>query len=309
MNFKGYLRKTARFISLGKIRVIIGFLNHYFIGLFKRIDEHHVFLFGGGLAFSVFVCIIPIVLILFFLLGTFLQTSSIEIQLNDFINAIIPYPTYAEEIKKIIISRIDEVIKYRTIAGYVGGFGLLLAASGLFSSMRTVLNRIFGIIADKPVLIGKLRDFGMVILLILLIPLITLVLPVLTVLIKSAQDIPLLYIFRLTYFENLLFYFLSSSLIFILFFIFYYTIPYAKLGSKIPAVSAFWATILWVAAKELFGYYLTAIASFNRIYGTYAFLVVVAFWIYYSSVLFIIGAEIGQLYKERAFVSITGEKN
>jgi len=44
-------------------------------------------------------------------------------------------------------------------------------------------------------------------------------------------------------------------------------------------------------------------ATLNRIYGTYALIVVVAFWIYYSSILFLVGAEIGQLYRERRIQS------
>jgi membrane protein len=84
-----------------------------------------------------------------------------------------------------------------------------------------------------------------------------------------------------------------------MFFGFYSFIPYAKIGRKIPAVSALWATIFWEIAKYLFGYYLYNVASLDKIYGTYALVVVLAFWIYYSSVLFIVGAEIGQLYRER----------
>jgi membrane protein len=64
-------------------------------------------------------------------------------------------------------------------------------------------------------------------------------------------------------------------------------------------VSAFWAALLWEAAKQLFGYYLYHFSSFGKIYGTYALVVVVAFWIYFSSVVFIVGAEIGKLFQER----------
>jgi membrane protein len=67
----------------------------------------------------------------------------------------------------------------------------------------------------------------------------------------------------------------------------------------VPLVSAIAATFFWEIARQLFGYYITNVATLNRIYGTYALLVIVAFWIYYSSILFLVGAEIGQLYRER----------
>ncbi len=57
--------------------------------------------------------------------------------------------------------------------------------------------------------------------------------------------------------------------------------------------------ILWVTAKVLFGIYLSTFKTFSRIYGAYALGVVVAFWIYYTSAVFIIGAEIGKLFDER----------
>jgi len=38
----------------------------------------------------------------------------------------------------------------------------------------------------------------------------------------------------------------------------------------------------------------------TRVYGAYTLLIAVVFWIYYSAVVFIVGAEIGQLYRERA---------
>jgi membrane protein len=86
---------------------------------------------------------------------------------------------------------------------------------------------------------------------------------------------------------------------FLLFSFLYYFVPYQKVGKKVIVVSAFWAAVLWSIAAEAFGYYISNIASINRIYGAYALAVVVIFWIYYSSLVFIVGAEIGQLYRER----------
>ncbi len=103
-------------------------------------------------------------------------------------------------------------------------------------------------------------------------------------------------------FSHLIFSFLSLLVIFIVFTILYFTVPLRKLGRRATFMSALWAAILWEAAKQLFGYYLYNFAAFNRIYGAYALVVVVAFWIYYSSVVFIIGAEIGFLYYERKFL-------
>ena len=63
-----------------------GFVKHYFGGLYDRTDRHHLFLLSGGLAFSLFVCIIPMTLIIFWLLGKFLNSAEVELQIITLID-------------------------------------------------------------------------------------------------------------------------------------------------------------------------------------------------------------------------------
>jgi len=293
------LRRMMEYISISHVKRIKAFFKHYFGGLYHRIDNNHMFLFGGGLAFSLFVCIIPFVLIVFSILGNILDSTTVEEQLTYLINAAIPYDAYAEYAKKVILSRIPEVIEYKNTAAWLGGIGLLFAASGLFSSMRTVLNTIFGVTEDKHLIIGKLRDFAMILLLIIFLFMSILVLPVLNVLNEIAHTVQFLEFLQVSTLLDIIFSVASLFIMFFLFFIFYYIIPYEKLGKRVPLVAAFWATLFWELARQLFGYYIFHIATWNKIYGTYALIVVVAFWIYYTSILFLLGAEIGQLYRER----------
>jgi membrane protein len=209
-------------------------------------------------------------------------------------------------VKKIIFTRINEVIEYKTVAGIVGGFGLLFAASGLFSSMRTILNRVFGVEKDVSVIIGKLRDFALVLMVLLIFFVTTITMPFLNVLLQSADNWKYLEFLRTGIIERILISLVSLFLIFVVFEILYLAVPLKKLGKKATLVSAFWAAILWEAAKQLFGIYIYNYAAWGKIYGTYALFVVVAFWIYYSSIVFIIGAEIGRLYYEKKYLINTG---
>lgn len=283
-------------------RKIKSFVSYYYNGLIKRVDEHHVFLFAGGLAFSIFICIIPFVLIIFSVLGNLLDSSSVQFQINTLIETMIPYSQYSEFVKKIIFNRINEVIAYRNIAGIIGGFGLLFAASSLFSSMRTILNKVYGVETDVNILIAKLRDFALVFMVIIIFFVTTISMPTIDLLRQKAGEWTAFGFLSNGIFSHLIFSLLSLLLIFIVFNVLYFTVPLRKLGRKATLMSALWAALLWEAAKQLFGYYLYNFAAFNRIYGAYALVVVVAFWIYYSSVVFIIGAEIGHLYYERNFL-------
>ena len=59
-----------------------------------------MFLFSGGLAFSLFVCIIPFTLIIFWLLGKFLNSMEVESQIITLIETVIPYEDYAHFVEK-----------------------------------------------------------------------------------------------------------------------------------------------------------------------------------------------------------------
>jgi membrane protein len=282
--------------NLNKIKI---FISHYFGGLYNRIDDHHVFLNASGLAFELFLCIIPFILIIFAVLGSILASNNIQYQINLLIDTIIPYEEYSEFVKKIIFTRINEVIEYKNIAGIIGGFGLFFTASGLFSSMRTILNEVFGIVKNVNPLLGKLRDFALVVMVILIFFLTTICAPIIDLLGQSAGQFELLAFFKAPVFHHFFLSLLSFTIIFLVFSVLYIAVPLRKLRKRSIAVSAFWAALLWEAAKQLFGFYLNHFSSFGKIYGTYALVVVVAFWIYFSSVVFIVGAEIGKLFQER----------
>lgn len=296
-----YLNKIKAHIGLPRYRNLREFLSHYGMGLYNRIDDHHIFLYGGGLSFSLFVCIVPFLLIIFSLLGSILEYNSVKTQIETFIETLIPYEEYADYAEEIIFSRIKEVVEYKAIAGYIGAFGLFIAASGLFSSMRTILNKVFihHEKEDKHPVIGKLRDFAMVLLIIVLIFLATFILPAIDILREFTYKIPLLKFLKLSSYDHFFISVVSFLIVYLTFFVFYSFIPYAKLGRKVTAVSALWAAVLWEIAKRLFGYYIGHVATLDKIYGTYALFVVIGFWIYYSCVTFVLGAEIGQLYRER----------
>jgi membrane protein len=277
------------------------FILYYFKGLLNRIDEHHIFLLAGGLSFSIFVCAIPFTLIIFAILGSIFDSSYMQYQLDILINTVIPYHQYSEFVKNIIYSRIDEVIEYRNLAGFIGGLGLLFASSGLFSSMRTILNRVMGIEVTEHFILSKLKDFALVILFILAFFVTTILIPLIELLRRGANNFSALSFLQAGIFAHFMFSVLSFLLVFILFLMMYFFVPKRKLSKRAIFLSSFCAAVLWEAAKELFGFYIYHFGSLGKIYGTYALIVVVAFWIYYSSVVFIIGAEIGRLFYERRY--------
>jgi len=294
-----YLKWIGSVISLSTYRKIIDFLKHYVLGLFKKMDENNTFFAGGGIAFSLFLGIIPFILLVFSLLGNVFDQTVIESQVNNLIDQTIPYPAYANYVKKIISSRLPEVIEYKTLAGYIGIIGLLFTSTWIFSSIRTILNHIYQVKVQRGFLYGLTRDVLMVVLLLILITVSTFVIPAINIIYELTKN----YEFIQTYTQSSLWkvplYLLSFVLMYILFFALYYLIPYEQLSKKIAAVSAFWTTLLWEVARYIFGYYINHILSTNKLYGAFVLILAILSWVYYSACLFIVGAEIGQLYRER----------
>lgn len=296
-----YITRKIKLLSRFSPRFgsVISFIRHYIVGLIDRIDENHLYLYSGSLAFSIFICIIPLVLIVFWMLGIFLDSAEVEIQINTFIDTIIPYEAYSQFVKEILYNRITEVIQYRNVAGIIGGFGLLFAASSLFSSIRTILNKIFHCETDVNFLIGKLRDMGIILLMMLLFMGATFLLPILEVINNMSLEAGTINFFGFEYIPKLYSTIFSLCIMFSMFLFLYRVVPKIKLRRRAVAVGALTAALAWEIAKQVFGYYVYNFASYGKIYGTYALVVVIAFWIYYSAYVFLIGAEISKLHDER----------
>jgi len=248
-------------------------------------------------------------LIIFWLLGKFLNSVEVEMQINTLIDTVIPYNTYAQFVKDVIFERVQEVVEYRNIAGWVGIIGLFFAASGFASSLRTILNKINGTDIDINIFLGKLRDFLVIIIIVLVFLALILTLPILDFLISLAQSTPYLQVFNQPIFHRV---FTSSFSFFVMFLIFaviYKFMPTLKIRKRSVLLGAAWASIFWVTAKVLFGIYLSNFTTFSRIYGAYALGIVVAFWIYYTAAVFILGAEIGKLFDERVTLKIENKQD
>lgn len=293
------MRTIFKYISKERANIIFAFFNHYIGGTFRRLEKNHLFLSAAGIAYSIILSVIPLVLIIFSVLGSIIDVATIEEQVNSVINSLIPYHASADYMKHFILSRIPEVVKYKSLAGGLGLLGLFFTSTWLFSSMRTILNKIFKVDETKGALIGLLRDFGMVILILVFILLSTYILPTISYFIAISKKMQILAPSPEGTVLNLLVPYISLLLMFTMFYLFYSFIPYVKMGYKVPLAAALWATVLWEAARWLFEYYVTSFLALNKLYGTFLFFAVVMFWIFYASIVFLVGAEIGQLYRER----------
>ncbi len=280
-------------------RVTHQILRYYVPGLARMAKREQPFLLASAMAFSLLMCLIPFVLVIFAVVGVILQSTTVEHQLYFWIDATIPNPESARFVKELLSARVGNFIAHKTVIGGIGLAGLFIAASGWLTIMRTALNRIFCVREIPPSFKGKLKDFGVIWLLIAYFVLTVAVPPVLEFLRYFAgvlsRDIGI----RIEFINVALLRGAYLLLIYFFFFILFYFIPDEKIHWRIISVSAAWASAAFLLAQQFFGYYFYISSTLGEIYGTYVIIVVIAIWLYYSSLTLLFAAMLGQLYRVR----------
>ena len=278
-------------------------LKYYAIGFYNKFDEDHVWIMSASIAFNIIICIIPITLILTSILGIYLQREGAEVYLNDALNKAVGLtPEFKVKIMNLILGAIDELSNNSTLTAIIGSIGILWTASGLFSTIRDVLNRIYKTRSDTFYLWVKLRDIGMVFLILVVFLLSfssTFILSIFQAIDKSFFGDAIL---NLGFTSTLLTHLIGLIFTFIMFYLIFKLVPQGFVSQKVALISSITAAILYETLKYIFIFYLVSFANYQRVYGAYAAIVAVIFWLYYSSFTFVIGAEMGQLYKEKKLI-------
>jgi membrane protein len=274
-------------------------LRYYVSGIYNRAGEDGIFLMASGMSFSFIICLIPLVLIIFSVLGIILDRASIRESLTSYIDSAIPYPEYAEAVKQFVFERVKEFTLHKTLAGVIGIAGLLFASSGLFGTMQSILHRIFRIEETLSILKAKARDMWLVLLSMAFFLVLITIVPAAGVALRYIADHALVKSLELDVLTQGLMHLMSITLTMIVCGSIYYAVPQQRPSFRAVLVGALAAALLWEIAKVAFSVYLSRAVMLQRIYGAYVFLVASAFWIYYSALVFIVGAQIGRLHLER----------
>lgn len=284
-------------------------IKYYSVGMWNYTDDDHCFLLASGIAFNVLLSVIPLSLLIFDIFSLTLQNNENAARaIVDYVQKSIPIPDYQNLATQWVEQKLATVEHSSRIAAVIGGLTLMWLASSLFSSLRTTVNAIFGIKPRANMLILKLLDFLMMFV-------------VMALLLTSTFLTPIIGLFRELgagilpnniepYLDGALPYFVSLGISLVLFTLLFRMLPHERLPRKVIFVSAIATVAMIEGLKQAFTYYLTKISSVGALYGTYAFLVGIALWIYFVAVIFTFGAEIGWLYQERrkALREVTSEE-
>lgn len=260
-------------------------------------DRRHIFLLSAGIAFNQLLCLIPFVLVAVGVASSVLDETSTKASVRSVIEGILPDGVVATETIASVLNEIGIVFNYGTLAGWIAGVVLIWTASALYSALRSGLNAIYSIPTPKFFLIYRLKDILLVMMTVVLLIVATFVSPVLsaveaastTVLEAEARSV----VFGLTARV------VSLIVTTVLFLFLYRFVPNGRMPRPVVVYSTGFAVLLWEGARLVFAWYIANASSLGTFYGGYVALASIALWAYYSSLVFLIAAELGQFVHER----------
>ena len=115
----------------------------YLVRIIERMESNHIFLSAAGLSFNALLCFIPLLLLIFYVLGLYLDSAEALATVDTWIQKLELFPYQKDQLRELVIGLMQEFINGSHLAGVLGGVGLLWTSSALFAALRTALNRVF----------------------------------------------------------------------------------------------------------------------------------------------------------------------
>ncbi len=273
---------------------------YYLRTITRKLFEDDILFLASGLAFNGILTMIALMLLAASGIGWFLNSSSAGVgQLNEILNALFPPQPFATSIKESIMTFVSDIVAYRSSLGIFGVLVLLWTATSLFDALRSVLHRVYALKRTQRLVISLAHDFGFVALALILFVASNLSIWVFTLFEHLAMKTPALQPLIVSGLNKTIPTTIVTVLTAVMFYIVYRYMTDTKPPRTAAIISTITTTILWVISGKIFALYLTHVSAIGKIYGGYAFMLVLMFWIYYSCIVFVFGGMVGQTYWER----------
>lgn len=269
--------------------------------------EDDSFSYASSIAFST-IFSMPAILIIALAIGsTFYERNVVQEELINQVGRLVGSET-AKEIENILLqASVDNTSLWAKTVGIVT---LFLSATTVFMSLQSSLNKIWGIkpkpqrgwvkyIINRLVSLAMVISFGFILLVSLVID---------TVLVVFQEMLSRLVEGVTLYLVTALNVVISLGFVMLIFGLLFKVLPDAKIRWRHVWVGAVVTTLLFTIGKYLIGFYLGN-SSFNSAYGAAGSLVIILLWIYYSTVIFLFGAELTAVYAKASGAAIQPYSN
>lgn len=257
-----------------------------------RLDAHHTFMLASGIAFNLIIYMIPLFLLVIYIIKVIFDLDIIIDSLEKLLNDYLPPTSSSNELIHTIIEEIGLISDHAAFFGWIGAFALLWISSFLISSIRISLNTIFNAEPKHFFLVYWLKDIVLTVIISILVLLYSYAIPIINFIIDFVST------FAPSVFEGIISNLIltSASVITssILFIFIFKVVPNTKLPNRVVLLSTGISVIAIELARYIFAWYISSISDYGKFYGTYAVIMSMSIWIYYSSLIILLSAEVSK---------------
>lgn len=264
--------------------------------LVQEIQEDHLAAFAGNLTYKGLFALFPFFVFLLSLLGLFGASDLVTTTIERIGNALPPGAT------DFLQNQLLQIVQSKTAGAFTVGaiISLLLAlwgVSGAFRSVMEAMNVMYEIEEDRPfwkqLLISVFLSLGVAALLIFALVLVVFG-PEIGETVADAAGLGSVFqiVWNVVQWPVLIF------LVVLAFALVYYYAPDAEQRFRWISPGSIVAVLLWLVFSLLFSIYVEKSGSFNATYGTFADIIILMLYIYYSSFIMLVGAQLNQVIEE-----------
>jgi membrane protein len=244
---------------------------------------------ASAVAFSFFLALFPTIIFLFTLIP-YIPIDNFQAQLMELLKSFMPHNAFQATEETIL----DIVTNQRGGLLSVGFISAMYFSTNGFNALITAFNNTYHELESR-------SGFQQRMVSILLVVIATVLLLVSITLIIVSE-----YALNKIFNEGGLTYYLIQSgkwvvlfsLCYALISFTFYLGPLHKLGWKFASAGSMLATILSVGTSVGFGYYVNNFGNYNKLYGSIGTLIVVLLWIYFNSLVVLVGFDLNVSIRE-----------
>ena len=273
-------------------------IRRFVLRVYSKAMEDNIYFMAGAITFNLLVVMVPLLLLIVGFSGYALQARS-----GDPASVALPIlvellPAVGGEVDLVhwLRDTVNRVVEERAGLSVVGAVIFIWISTRLVGTLRTVLREVFDVAQDRGIVAGKIFDFQAVVLgtgFVVVNLGVTVVLEAV-----GTYGVSLLGLqqWDLTLVRRGAGMLLSFVSIWVLFLLIYRYLLIRRIPWRTALVSASFTAVMHELMKAGFGWYTTAVADFRSVFGNLATAAILFIWIYYESVVFILGGEVGQVY-------------
>ena len=266
--------------------------------VYVKADQDGIFFMAGAIAFNLIVAIVPLMLAVLGIAGVVLQNrveDPSRILFEYIFQALPPAgPDFQRYVQDQIIGPI--LNKSGGILSF-GLFFLVWVSTRLVGTLRFTLREVFDIGEDRNIIKGKWFDVQMVVFAGTLFAVNAAATVIVNIITQTGTE--LLGVHPTAWFQKYLLAFVAAVSIWMMFILVYRYLPLRRIHWRTAIVAGTFTSVMFELLKRAFAWYALNIANYQSTYGNFFNLIIIVLWMYYLSLSFVLGGEVGQVYALR----------